>query len=257
MQTQSAARDADADCVKMWGEFSKSRSLEARNDLVMHYMGLAKRIALHMAPSYRKHVEFDDLLSSGLIGLMDAIDRFDPGKDVKFETYATLRIKGEIIDQIRRQDWAPISLRQKIKRIEEGYGALESNLGRVPSEQEVSDYLGIGVEDVKKTLDESHTFNLVALDELLADRIKSDHMLASDRDNPEISYEDKELRRIMAEMIDTLPERERIVISMYYTDELTLKEIGGVLGVSESRVSQIHSKALLALRTKMKKAIEI
>jgi len=161
---------------RLWKEFAQSRSLELRNELVMYYVPLVKTIALRMMPSYRKHVEFDDLMSSGLLGLMDAVDKFDPSKDVKFETYATLRIKGEIVDQIRKQDWAPISLRQKIKKVEEAYDTIEAKTGKSPSDQAVAEHLHMSTDEVQKVLGESHTFNLIALDEMLVDRLGWDRM---------------------------------------------------------------------------------
>ncbi|MDR0248458.1 MAG: FliA/WhiG family RNA polymerase sigma factor [Oscillospiraceae bacterium] len=243
--------DSPESLQRLWGDFAATRSLELRNQLVMHYIKLVKQIALRLVPTYRKHVDFDDLMSCGLLGLMDAIDRFDVTKEVKFETYATLRIKGEIIDQIRRQDWAPISLRQKIKRIEDGITTLEAKLGRSASEAEVAEYLSMSADEVRRALDESYTFNMVALDELLMDRTAGEGLLASQEYNPEERYEQEEVKQILARCVDALPEKERLVISMYYTDELTLKEIGAVLGVTESRVSQIHSKAIATLRVKM------
>ena len=225
-----------------------------RNQLVMQYVGLVKTIVLRLIPTYRKYVDFDDLMSCGLIGLMDAIDKFDIHKEVKFETYASLRVKGEIIDQIRKQDWAPISLRQKIKRIEEGFETLEARNGRAATENEVAEYVSMSVDDVKRTLDESHTFNIVCLDEILVDRVKSEELLASSEGSPEENLELAEMKEILASYVEALPERERLVVSMYYADEMTLKEIGQTLGVSESRISQIHSKALMTLRTKMKQA---
>lgn len=238
----------------LWNDFAETKSMEIRNQLVMNYIHLVKTIVLRMMPTYRKHVDFDDLMSCGLLGLMDAVDKFDAEKQVKFETYASLRIKGEIIDQIRKQDWAPISLRQKIKKIEEGFSQLEAKNGRSASEAEVAEYVSMSVDDVKKTLDESHTFNMVCLDEILVDRMNSEEMLASNADNPEENYENKELKEVLAKCIDQLKEKEKLVVSLYYNEELTLKEIGVVLGVSESRVSQIHAKALMSLRSKMTSA---
>ena len=249
--------EAPEKAARLWKDFSGSRSLELRNQLVLYYVHLVKSIVLRMVPTYRKYVDFDDLMSCGLIGLMDAIDKFDLKKEVKFETYATLRIKGEIIDQIRKQDWAPISLRQKIKKIEEGFEHLELEHGRAATESEVAEYVSMNVEDVKKTLDESHTFNLICLDEILVDRVRSEELLASREGSPEDSYEAGEMKEVLAQYVDALPEKERLVVSMYYNDELTLKEIGAVIGVTESRVSQIHSKALMTLRTKMRQAFLI
>jgi len=255
MQPESYAQTKGnpSDAERLWAMFTQTPSMELRNEIVMHYIYLVKTIVARMVPTYRKHVDFDDLMSCGVLGLMDAVDKFDIAKEVKFETYASLRIKGEIIDQIRRQDWAPISLRQKIKKVEEAYDVLESQTGYAPNEKEVAGYLQMHEDEVKKVLDESHTFNLMALDEMLIDRLGSES-LASDENNPAASAEDQDVRRLLAQFIDTLPENEKLVISMYYYDELTLREIGSVLGVSESRVSQIHSKAMMTLRTKMKRA---
>jgi RNA polymerase sigma factor for flagellar operon FliA len=238
----------------LWDVFLKTRSIEARNDIVIEYVHLVKIIARRLLPTYHKHVDFDDMMGSGTLGLMDAVDKFDPSKEVKFETYASLRIRGEIIDQIRKQDWAPISLRQKIKRVEEGYSRLEGNLGRSATEKEVAEFLDIPESEVLKTLDESHTFNVVCLDEVLVDRMKSEEFLVSHEETPEEAIENKEMIELLAKYIDTLNEKERQVIALYYYEELTLKEIGQVLGVTESRVSQIHSKAMVTLKAKLLKA---
>ncbi|MDR3208177.1 MAG: FliA/WhiG family RNA polymerase sigma factor [Oscillospiraceae bacterium] len=241
----------------LWKNYKTTRSLEARNELVLQYVHLVKSIVCRMVPTYRKHVDFDDLMSCGIIGLMDAIDKFDPSKDVKFETYASMRIRGEIIDQIRKQDWAPISLRQKIKRVEDGYHTLEGRLGRSVTEREVAEFIHMEESSVKKTLEEAHTFNLVCLDEVLVDRLKSEEMAINNEETPEGRVEAEELKRILADYVDRLPEKERLVVTLYYFEELTLKEIGLALGVSESRVSQIHSKALMGLRNRIQQAFAI
>ena len=234
----------------LWNEFFRTRSQEARNELVMQYVHLVKTIVYRMVPTYKKHVEFDDLMSCGIMGLMDAIDRFRPDKEVKFETYASLRIKGEIIDQIRKQDWIPISLRQKIKRVEEAFSILETTYGRIPAEQEVADYLGIKKADLQKTLDEGHMLNVIAIDDEMAAYANDEGFLSKEK-TPEAAFEFKEMCSRLAQQIDRLPEKEKLVLSLYYYDEMTLKEIGRILNVSESRVSQIHSKAIMLLRSKM------
>jgi len=240
--------------TRLWKEFAAMRSVKIRNELVLQYAHLVKRIVCRMMPTYRKHVEFDDLMSCGMLGLMDAIDKFDMEKAVKFETYASLRIRGEIIDQIRKQDWAPISLRQKIKQVEEGFHILEGRLGRSVGEQEVADFIQMDVNKVKKTLEEAHTFNLICLEELLVDRIRSQELYLSTGETIEEKVEAEEVKNILAQCIEALPEKERLVITLYYFEEMTLKEIGLVLDVSESRVSQIHVRALEGLRTRMQKA---
>ena len=241
----------------LWRDFSKTRSLKTRNELVLQYVHLVKSIVCRMMPTYRKHVDFDDLMSCGMLGLMDAIDRFDMDKEVKFETYASMRIRGEIIDQIRKQDWAPISLRQKIKRVEEGFTMLEGQLGRTVSEKEVAEFIHMDVTSVKKTLEEAHAFNVVCLDEVLVDRIKSEEINLRSEETTEDRVEAEEVKNIMAHYIDTLPEKERLVVTLYYFEEMTLKEIGLTLGVSESRVSQIHTKALMGLRNRMLQAFSV
>ena len=236
----------------LWKEYAATHSMEARNELLMNYIHLVKSIVRRMVPTYKNYVEYDDLMSCGVIGLMDAIDKFDIKKEVKFETYASLRIKGEIIDQIRKQNWAPISLRQKVKRIESAFTEVSNKIGRQATEREVADYMKMPIEEVQKMLDESHTFNMVCLDEIIVDRVKSDEYLESSEYSPEQQYEDRELKQIVVNFIDNLSDKEKLVITLYYFEELTLKEIGLTLGISESRVSQIHSKALLTLRTWVK-----
>ncbi|MDL2273056.1 FliA/WhiG family RNA polymerase sigma factor [Oscillospiraceae bacterium OttesenSCG-928-G22] len=247
---ENSSRTTDS----IWRKFRATNDPELRRELISAYTGLVKKIVYRMIPTYKNHVEIDDMMSYGVLGLIDAVDKFDPDKNVKFETYASLRIKGEIIDQIRKLDWIPISLRQKIKKVEGTFTDLEFSLGRSPSEEEVASSLGIKVSEVQKTLDDAHMFNVVCLDDVMFDRLQNAHGGTVEQ-SPERNFEDNEMKEILAEEIKHLTEKEQLVISLYYFDELTLKEIGLTLGVSESRVSQIHSKALLSLRTRLKKAI--
>ena len=239
----------------LWADFNRTRSFEARDALVMKYLSLVKSIVRRIVPTYRQHTDFDDIVSYGLIGLIDAIDRFDAEKGAKFVTYASLRIRGEIIDQIRKQDWAPYSLRQKIKKVEEAFDTLENELGHSATESEVADYLSMHPDDVKRVLDESNTFNIVSLDELLIDSINSYELINGREQSPEKHYEHKEMKGIIAGCLDRLSEKERMVISLYYYEELTLKELGVILGVSESRACQLHSKAIMSLKNKIKRAL--
>ncbi len=239
------------DISALWKEFAKTGDSELRTQLILHYVHLVKSIVYRMLPTYKKHVDVDDLMSFGVLGLMDAVDRFDVSKQVRFETYASLRIRGEIIDQLRRQDWAPASLRQKLKKVEDGFAELEGRLGRSASDAEVAEHLSMDVGDVRQALDDAHTFNVVRLDEVLMDRFQSEELLVSGQDSPEQRYESAELREQLARSVESLSEKERLVITMYYFEEMNLKEIGLVLGVSESRVSQLHSKALMGLRRRL------
>ena len=221
----------------------------------MLYIGQVKSIVLRMIPTYKGYSSYDDMLSCGVLGLMDAIDKYDASKKVKFEYYAAMRIKGEIIDNIRKQDWAPSSLRRKIKTINNACAELENKNHRTPTDEEIAEYLGIGEEEVQKTLEKSHMFNILYFEEMVQD----DHL----RENAingapmEEEMERTEMIKILGSLIEELSERERMVITLYYYEEMTLKEIARVLGVTESRTSQIHSKAVMLLRSKMDAAYAI
>jgi len=239
----------EAAVSNLWNVFFQKRSMSARNDLLMHYLPVVKYIVGRVMPTYRKYAEQDDLISSGVLGLLDAIDKFDPAKGVKFETYASVRVRGSVIDYLRAQDWAPISLRQKIKRLEEAFSTLEERFGRPATEAEAAEYLSMRIEDVGRVLDEAHTFNLIYLDDTLTEQ---GGVIAASTDGlPEKELLEHDTLDRLTGAVESLPERDRKIIQLYYHDELTLKEIGLVLGVSESRVSQIHSRILMSLRHKM------
>ncbi|MCK5129291.1 MAG: FliA/WhiG family RNA polymerase sigma factor [Clostridiales bacterium] len=240
------------DMDKLWHEFFKNKTVELKNEIVLAYVFLVKKIVFRMMPTYEGHSNFDDMLSNGIIGLMDAVDKYDLKRNVKFEHYATMRIRGEIIDQIRKQDWAPSSLRRKIKAISNAYSELENTYFRTPTELEVAHFLGIEEEDLKKTIHKSHMFNVVHFEELLSSSTFSISNVTDKGTTVEQQVEKGEMKTILGNMIDNLEKKEKIVITLYYYEEMTLREIAEVLGVTESRVSQIHSKVILKLRTKMK-----
>lgn len=240
--------------IMLWDKYNGDRSVENRNALVMFYRSYVKITIGKLVSQYSKYLEYDDLISYGMLGLIDAVEKFDVGKGVKFETYASIRIKGGIIDQLRRQDWLPASMRKRIKRVEAAYNEIENVQGRVATESEVCEYLGIEKEELKSLLDTSHMSNVMAFDEaVLANMHMSGAPASSD---PEYTLEEKVIRQSLIEAVDELSEKERLVVSMYYYDELTLKEIGTVLGVTESRVSQIHSKVLKKLKNKLDSVIK-
>jgi RNA polymerase sigma factor for flagellar operon FliA len=211
---------------------------------------IAGRIAVSMPPT----VEFDDLVSYGILGLIDAIDKFNPKQGSKFKTYATVRIRGAIFDELRLLDWVPRSIRQKSKELEEVYTRLEHQLGRAATDEEVASALGITVEELEKLIVQVSGLSLSSLDDMWRIGDDSDEVSMMDTiesppsKNPDALIEKEEIKKTLVEAINRLPEKEREVIALYYYEELTLKEIGEVLGVTESRVSQLHTKAILRLR---------
>lgn len=236
---------------KLWQDYFNKKTIELKNQLVLSYINLVKKIVFRMLPTYEGHSNFDDMLSNGVLGLMDAVEKYDIKRNVKFEHYASMRIKGEIIDQIRRQDWAPSSLRRKIKSISNAYSELESRFFRSPTDAEVARYLQMDESSIQKTLQKAHTFNIVHFEEILSRDSFFMNGISDKGETVEAQIEKKEMKKILGDMIDSLPDKEKLVITLYYFEEMTLKEIAEIIGVSESRVSQIHSKVILKLRTKI------
>jgi RNA polymerase sigma factor for flagellar operon FliA len=202
-------------------------------------------------------VDDDDLVSYGLLGLIGAIERFDPERDIKFETYAIARIKGSIIDELRSMDWVPRSVRSRARDIERAIAELEAKLGRAPNDEEISARLGLSQDELDESLSEISRTSIAALDELWTVSSGGDQVALIDTiedtalPNPQLALAETELREAVGEAIARLPEREKLVITLYYYEELTLREIGEVLGVTESRVSQLHTKAVLRLKSRL------
>lgn len=235
---------------KLWQNYMKNRSGEIRDQLIMEYAGLVKLVAGRMNMYLGYNVEYDDLVGYGIFGLIDAIDKFDYGKNVKFETYASLRIRGAILDQIRKMDWIPRSLRQKQKRIDAAMAKVEAETGHVATDEDIAKELGITEDELLEWQGQTKATNLISLDEYTeaGSEVKMDTIGNSHFEQPEEAIEKEELKKLMAKAIESLTEKERLVITLYYYEEMTLKEISLTLEVSESRVSQLHTKAL----TKMK-----
>ena len=216
---------------------------------------IASRIAIRLPP----HIDLNDLINAGVIGLIDAIEKFDTSKQIKFKTYAEFRIRGAILDELRSMDWVPRSVRQKARKVEDAYSRLEYTLGRPASDEEVAQEMKIDIDSFHKLLSETASVSLLSLDDLgeddsdLSKRNLLEYILQDEKDWPSHKIRFAEVREMVAESIQSLPEKERMVISLYYYDELTMKEIGHVLKFTESRVSQIHTKAVLRLRSKMQK----
>jgi RNA polymerase sigma factor for flagellar operon FliA len=259
VQEQGAVVSADArsDVERLWQSYKAASDREGRDRLILHYSPLVKYVAGRVAIGLPQSVEQSDLVSYGIFGLIDAIEKFDPERGYKFETYAIARIKGAILDELRSIDWVPRSVRAKARAIEQAYGKLESTLRRTPSDDELAAELDMTDDQLQSALGQISFIGLVALDEMLTvgdrgDSVTLGDMVASDPDEaPGVAFEVDEMRAFLAEAIGRMPEREKVVLSLYYYEGLTLAEIGSVLGVTESRVCQIHTKAVLQLRSRI------
>lgn len=239
--------------LDLWKQYSDTKDPAIREKLIIEYAHLVKFIAGRLNIYFGSNVEYDDLVGFGVFGLIDAIDKFDIHKGVKFETYASLRIRGSIIDSIREMDWVPRSLRQKNKELEKVYSEIENELGHSASDQEVADKLGISLDDFYKLLNDVNVTSMVSLEEFLEQNyeVGVDLPNVNKEDRPESYIEIVELKDILGDSINKLPEKEKTVISLYYFEELTLKEISAIMKVSESRISQLHTKAIFRLRGKL------
>jgi RNA polymerase sigma factor for flagellar operon FliA len=249
--------DSSASVAEIWADYKQHGTREARERLILHYAPLVKFVAGRVAAGLPQNIEQSDLVSYGIFGLIDAIDKFDPARGYKFETYAISRIKGAIIDELRSIDWVPRSVRAKARAIERAYSKLENELRRSPEDREVAAELGMSEEELAAILSQISFVGIVALDELLsasADRSGGATVgdtIADRTNNPVEAFESEEMRHVLADAINRMPDRERLVLTLYYYEGLTLAEIGAVLGVTESRVCQIHTKAIFQLRGRL------
>jgi len=240
----------------LWEKFIKTKDPKIKEQLIIKYMPLVKLVAGRMAIYFGGNVEYDDLVSYGSIGLLDAIEKFDSQKGVKFETYAYTRIKGAIIDCVRSQDFLPRSIRQKAKEIEKAYIEIERE-GRTPTDHEVAKRVGLSISELQKLQEKISSGMIVSLDSFLEQNYESKIGGLEDFvSQPEHFIENEELKEVLRQQIDNLLENERMVIVLYYYEELSIKEIAKILGVSESRVSQLHTRALLKLRSALQKYLE-
>ncbi len=237
--------------------YKETGSLEVKQEIVMRYIYLVKSIALQMRDIYLSFVQVDDIINEGVIAIMSAIDKFDLEKNVKFETYISKRIKGMIIDLARKQDWVPRSTRKNTRDIEEAVTTLYNKLRYYPSVQEVTEYLDISTEKYHDTMRKAALFNILSLDMVLAEAQGNEIGVrisqGEAQEQPEEQYLKKELSEVLVAAINKLKENEQLVISLYYIDELNMRQIADVLQVSEPRVSQIHANAIKKLRKHMEK----
>lgn len=234
---------SEKESESLWKEFCRTRAKELRDRLVENYLPLVNVIAGRIAISLPSHVDRDDLISSGFFGLLDAVERYDLKRQNKFETYAGVRIRGAMLDYLRSKDWIPLSVRQKIRAYEKCVSELEGSLGRSATDEEIADAMGLSNEDFVKVVSQINVATVIPLD---------DYMRAETAINaapsPQETIEKQERQELLAKAIDRLPERERQVVSLYYHEELTMKEISLVLSISEARVCQLHTKAIFRLR---------
>jgi RNA polymerase sigma factor for flagellar operon FliA len=256
VSTVAAQAEAAEVVAALWRDYKDGGTADARERLILHYSPLVKFVAGRVAAGLPQNIEQADLVSYGIFGLIDAIDKFDPGRGFKFETYAISRIKGAIIDELRSIDWVPRSVRSKARSIERAYSKLENELLRTPDDREVAAELGLSEGELAQTLSQISFVGLVALDELLNAGERGSGTTVGDTiadrvNDPVAAFEVDEMKHVLADAINRMPDRERLVLTLYYYEGLTLAEIGDVLGVTESRVCQIHTKAILQLRSRL------
>jgi RNA polymerase sigma factor for flagellar operon FliA len=256
-QTATNPTDVAAVLADLWGRYKSDGAPDARERLILHFSPLVKFVAGRVAAGLPQNVEQSDLVSYGIFGLIDAIDKFDPERGFKFETYAISRIKGAIIDELRSIDWAPRSVRAKARAIERAYSKLENELKRNPEDTEVAAELGMNQSELDQTLSQISFTGLVALDEILGAGARDGgsttvgDTITDGSHDPVEAFEVDEMKQLLAQLINRMGDRERLVLTLYYYEGLTLAEIGGILGVTESRICQIHTKAILQLRSRL------
>lgn len=252
---QQIINDIEED--KIWTEYKNTKSPQLRDKLIRQYMPLVKYVAGKVSVGLPASMEFDDLVGFGQFGLLDAINKYDLDKNVKFKTYAVTRIRGAIFDEMRQLDWVPRSVRQKSREIEEIISDLESRLGRTATDQEIAKQMNLSEEEYHQTIMKVSASSIISINDVWNSTDDNEHLSIADTIespsslNPDVQVEREEIRKVIIQAINELPEKEKMVIVLYYHEDLTFKEIGQVLEVSESRISQLHTKANLRLRAKL------
>ncbi len=247
----------DVDENRLWQEYKKTGDMEIREHFVKQYAPLVKYVAGKVAIGMPNNTDFDDLVSDGVIGLLDAIEKYEPSRGIKFKTYAVTRIRGAIFDGLRERDWIPRSIRQKAKEIENTIKELELKLGRSAEDEEIAVAMGISLEDFQKAMLNVSGTTVMSLNDMWHSNNDDEHVSMLDRLegpeslSPDVLVEREEIKKVIMRAIDSLPQKEKEVLVLYYYEDLTLKEIGEVLDVTESRVSQLHTKAIMRLKSKL------
>lgn len=245
--------------AELWVAYYKNKTPEIREKIIIEYAPLVKIVAGHLHMYLGHNVEYDDLVGYGIFGLIDAVDKYNIDKEVKFETYASLRIRGAILDHIRKMDWIPRTLRQKQKRLDNVIKEIEAETGKKATDEQIALRLDITVEELQEWYSKMKATSLISLNEYIeqGSEIVMDARRNSHFERPEKVVENQEIKRVLAESLDSLTEKERKVILLYYYEELALKEISRILGVSESRVSQLHTRALQKMKDRLGEGINI
>ena len=237
--------------IELWKSYKESDDLKAKETLIVSYISLVKTIAGRLYNTYNAHVEYDDLVGYGVIGLLDAIEKYDYKLGNKFETYANIRIRGSIVDQLRSLDWIPRSMRQKYKLLEKATKKLQNIYGMDIKDEDLAKEMNMSVKELSELVHQVSTFSVVSLDEKISEN--SNISIQEDRkeETPEAQLMNVETKRMLKEMIGKLPEKEMRIIELYYYSELTYKEIAKIMGISESRISQLHTKAITKMQAKL------
>lgn len=249
----SSIKELQTDEEKLWEQYIANKDIESRNKIVEKYSYLVKIIALKIRGIYQQFGDVDDVVNEGIIALIDVIDKFDLSKNVKFETYATFRIKGAIIDYVRKQDWTPRKVKNDAKIVQHAEKELTMKLGRTPEDIEIANHLHIGIEEYNQIIRNTLGTNILSFEELIGEASLREKEITTGYELPEEIYETKELSRVLKESINKLNDKEKLVISLYYIEEIKLKDIANILEISNSRASQIHSMAL----EKMEKSLRL
>lgn len=236
----------------LWELYYSTRDINIRNLIIEKYSYLVKIIALKLRGIYQQYGDVDDIVNEGIIALMDVIEKFDTSKNTKFETYASIRIRGSIIDYVRKQDWIPRKVKSDYKVVKEAEDALSNKLGRAPKDSEVAEFLKMDIKEYNQIVNNAYGTSILSFEELLGEANVAEAEICSGYELPEQEIESKELYKTLVESINNLNEKEKLVISLYYKEELKLKDIAEILNISNSRVSQIHTAALQKLERGIK-----
>ncbi|MCH4888748.1 FliA/WhiG family RNA polymerase sigma factor [Acidaminobacter sp. JC074] len=242
--------------IELWKRYKDSGDLKAKEELIVSYVSLVKTISGRLYNTYNAHVEYDDLVGYGVLGLLDAIEKFDYKLGNKFETYANIRIRGAIVDQLRSMDWIPRSLRQKYKQLEKAVNKLQNIYGLDIRDEDLAKEMNMTPKQLSELMHEVSTFSIISLDEKITENSNVNIQEDTKAETPEGELMNVETKRLLKEMIEKLPEKEQRIIELYYYSELTYKEISKIMNISESRISQLHTKAITKMQAKIEDLME-